>query len=207
MAPLRAAGGGGGGGGGGGRAAAAAATSPTPAAREHSTLLHKLREGCLPASAAVALPAYIGAAHLASASLAAIDASAFGPCTLVCADARRTVTFESRGDRFRQTEHAASALMLTSSGLGDALVEQPRRALWHSLINELGSPRKAQAAFHAHRWPTAPHLSVCMERDDARTVSITTATRTQHGWLMTHTDTQGQPRTRHRLTCGDGVPA
>ena len=149
-------------------------------------------------------------AHLASQTLAAIDASAFGPCTLVCADAKRTVTFESSGDRFRQTEHAASAaLMLTSSGLGDALVEQPRRTLWHSLIEEWGSPRSAQAAFHAHRWPTAPHLSVCMEREDARTVSITTATRSQHGWLMTHTstDAHGQPRTRHRLACGDGVPA
>ena len=30
-----------------------------------------------------------------------------------------------------------------------------------------------QAAFHPHGWPDRPHLSVCMGRQDARTVSHT----------------------------------
>ena len=30
-----------------------------------------------------------------------------------------------------------------------------------------------QEAFHRHRWPDRPHLSVCMDRQDARTVSHT----------------------------------
>jgi hypothetical protein len=63
-------------------------------------------------------------------------------------------------------------LLFTSSGLGDHLVEGVRRELFDDLFagpaKEWGS---AQDAFHRHRWPDSPHLSVNMDRPDARTVS------------------------------------
>jgi len=63
-------------------------------------------------------------------------------------------------------------LLFTSSGLGDDLVEGVRRELFDVLF---GGPadgwEAAQDAFHRHRWPDRPHLSVNMERADARTVS------------------------------------
>lgn len=63
-------------------------------------------------------------------------------------------------------------LLFTSSGLGDHLVEGVRRELFDDLF---GGPadgwESAQDAFHRHRWSDRPHLSVNMERADARTVS------------------------------------
>jgi hypothetical protein len=62
--------------------------------------------------------------------------------------------------------------LFTSSGLGDALVEGPRRRLFERLV--LGAEDSwldGQSRFHRHRWPGQPELSVWMERPDARTVS------------------------------------
>jgi len=56
--------------------------------------------------------------------------------------------------------------MWTSSGLGDHRVDGPRR----ELFRQIG---ETQDAFHRHRWPDRPHLSVCMRRADAMTVSCT----------------------------------
>ena len=63
-------------------------------------------------------------------------------------------------------------LLFTSSGLGDHLVEGPRRELFRSTLLQTPTP-SAQDAFHRHHWPDCPHLSVCMSRSDARTVSHT----------------------------------
>jgi uncharacterized protein with NRDE domain len=62
-------------------------------------------------------------------------------------------------------------VLFTSSGLGDHLVEAPRRELFEMLFENAHDPVAAQDAFHAHRWPGREHLSVSMERADARTVS------------------------------------
>jgi hypothetical protein len=64
-------------------------------------------------------------------------------------------------------------MMFTSSGLGDSLVDPPRRKLFHQLLGHAMSPRAAQDEFHRHCWPDRPHLSVRMSRADARTVSQT----------------------------------
>ncbi|MCX5688819.1 MAG: NRDE family protein, partial [Planctomycetota bacterium] len=111
-------------------------------------------------------------ASLAPALLTELDASTFGPCTLICADAFATLIFRNIGQRFTQTTHHEPTLMLTSSGLGDALVEEPRRRLWNQLTQHHRSAHAAQLPFHTHRWPDAPHLSVLMERADAQTTSI-----------------------------------
>ena len=65
-------------------------------------------------------------------------------------------------------------IMLTSSSLGDAFVEGPRRRLFDRLFaGEARSWLRAQSRFHSHQWPSRRDISVRMERADARTVSQT----------------------------------
>jgi hypothetical protein len=64
-------------------------------------------------------------------------------------------------------------LLFTSSGLGDEVVEPPRRELFDATLGREPTAER-QDIFHRHRWPDRPHLSVCMSRADARTVSYTT---------------------------------
>lgn len=59
-----------------------------------------------------------------------------------------------------------------SSGLGDHLV-QARHPLFKEMVADAGANPDAQDAFHTHRWPDNPRVSVLMEREDARTVSRT----------------------------------
>jgi len=54
--------------------------------------------------------------------------------------------------------------MLTSSGLGDAVVDAPRRQLFERLVLRHERPWPlAQDRFHAHRWPSRPDISVHMD--------------------------------------------
>jgi hypothetical protein len=63
-------------------------------------------------------------------------------------------------------------LLFTSSGLGDHLVEGPRRDLFDQMfLGGLHTWGSAQHAFHRHKWSGREHLSVNMARDTARTVS------------------------------------
>jgi hypothetical protein len=64
-------------------------------------------------------------------------------------------------------------VMLTSSGLGDHVVESPRRTLFRAIFGAADASAGAQDAFHRHAWPEHSHLSVMMSRPDARTVSQT----------------------------------
>ncbi len=62
----------------------------------------------------------------------------------------------------------------TSSGLGDHIVEQPRRELFDAtLLRGVSDISDRQDAFHRHRWHDRLHVSVEMSRSDARTVSRT----------------------------------
>ncbi|MBK8915345.1 MAG: NRDE family protein [Phycisphaerales bacterium] len=106
-----------------------------------------------------------------------IDAAAYPPFRLVAADRGRW--FEAHGDgaglRISESSPLLAPRMFTSSGLGDERVAGPRSALFEDMFS---APRDqwvcVQDEFHAHRWPDAPHLSVCMERAEALTVSFTT---------------------------------
>jgi hypothetical protein len=66
-------------------------------------------------------------------------------------------------------------VLFTSSGLGDRLVEGPRRALFEALVLPAPTP-EAQDRYHRHRWADCPEWSVCMSRPDAATVSLTVVT-------------------------------
>ncbi len=66
-------------------------------------------------------------------------------------------------------------LLFTSSSLGDAIVETPRRRLFDAtLINAADSWLAGQQRYHRHQWPDRPDVSVCMERAGRRTVSRST---------------------------------
>lgn len=64
--------------------------------------------------------------------------------------------------------------LFTSSGLGDGLVEPPRRRLFEAMfeVDPADWPRR-QDLFHRHSWSDRRHLSVCMRREEAATVSHT----------------------------------
>ena len=108
--------------------------------------------------------------------LAELDAKAYGPFRLVAADAGRTLVAAGDGDTLtlETTPLGDRPRMWTSSGLGDPLVEPPRRELFDASFGK--NPEQwpdEQDAFHRHHWEDRPELSVCMARADARTVSLT----------------------------------
>jgi hypothetical protein len=83
-------------------------------------------------------------------------------------------------------------LFFTSSGLGDAIVGPPRRALFEEMF--VGDLVAQQDAYHRHSWPDRRQLSVCMRRADARTVSFTVAEHTDDGVrMMYHADAPDVP--------------
>ena len=59
-----------------------------------------------------------------------------------------------------------------SSGLGDDAVAA-RIPLFERMLGETATPDR-QDEFHRHHWPERRHISVLMDREDARTVSKTT---------------------------------
>lgn len=73
----------------------------------------------------------------------------------------------------RTPDHRAPACFV-SSGLGDSRVA-PRLPLFAESVGRAPTP-ESQDAFHRYVWPERPEISVCMSREDARTVSITSIT-------------------------------
>lgn len=123
----------------------------------------------------------------AIAALAAIDGSDFSPFRIVMTDGvgvadARWVNVPGGahdgapdGARWEIAVEAfeGRGMIFTSSGLGDAVVRGPRTGLFRSVMRRAKSAVEAQDAFHRHSWPDRPEISVCMRRDDARTVSCT----------------------------------
>lgn len=123
------------------------------------------------------IPALLRSATLQDAvnAACAIDAARSRPFRLVIADRRswaalrcdgRTIAVEATGGIERP-------VLFTTSGLGDQLVERPRRALFEQMFASSADLAAAQDQFHRHSWLERPELSVCMRRPDARTVSLT----------------------------------
>jgi Transport and Golgi organisation 2 len=105
----------------------------------------------------------------------------FAPCRLIAADDAVVVVVSiGTGQREVEVYPVAQPLLFTTSSLGDALVDGPRRLLFEQMIpSTAGRARGArdlaaqQDAFHAHRWRDRPAVSVHMSRPDACTVSTT----------------------------------
>jgi hypothetical protein len=64
-------------------------------------------------------------------------------------------------------------IMLTTSSLGDEVVDGPRSELFTRMVVSSDRPFRDQRCFHAHQWAERPHVSVRMSRPDAATVSVT----------------------------------
>jgi len=99
----------------------------------------------------------------------------YGPFTLVLIDRDTRAHVISDGFEMRMTNFIPQddAALFTSSGLGDHLVETPRRMLFEAMIESGGLCAGTQDCFHRHQWPERQQLSVCMRRRDAKTVSHT----------------------------------
>jgi hypothetical protein len=99
----------------------------------------------------------------------------YDPFRLVLIDALEIAELHWDGCRrdFRPVLPLTGSRMYASSGLGDHMVEGPRRALFQSTLGESPISAASQDRFHRHAWPGREHLSVNMCRPDARTVSYT----------------------------------
>lgn len=104
-----------------------------------------------------------------------IDAARFAPFRLVVLDRREIVELAIQDGSLTVRERAdiVRPLMHTSSGLGDALVGEPRRRLFTEMFSGDDDWTATQDAFHRHRWPGREGISVAMNRDEACTVSQT----------------------------------
>jgi hypothetical protein len=105
----------------------------------------------------------------------ALDLSRFEPFRIVMAH-RSTVAVVT-GDWVHSSAEQfplVRPVMLTSSSLGDAVVDTPRRRLFEKLVLAGDDWLHGQFRFHRHRWAKQPEISIQMAREDAATVSRTT---------------------------------
>lgn len=130
-----------------------------------------------PRSRGTIIPALLAAATLedACALATSLAVGEFNAFRLVMADRLSAVEFYSAGAAISRKPTVAldRPVLFTSSGLGDALVDSPRRALFTEFFATRHDWCERQDAFHRHSWPDRPNLSVCMRRPEARTVSLT----------------------------------
>jgi hypothetical protein len=123
------------------------------------------------------IPSLIGCSSMnhAIASASDLDARQYGPFTLVLVDRDTRAQVISDGFHTRVTNlpPQETAILFTSSGLGDHRVEAPRLALFEDMLRNCGISAATQDSYHRHHWPDRQHLSVCMRRLDAKTVSHT----------------------------------
>jgi hypothetical protein len=130
------------------------------------------------ASRGAIIPALLSSSSLEAAldRASTLPAAVYAPFRLILANAQECVEIQGDGDRLCRIQRVAllRPRLFTSSGLGDHRVEGPRRRLFEMLFQAPREWLAAQDAFHRHSWPGQPHLSVCMRRPDAQTVSQTT---------------------------------
>ncbi|HQE28690.1 MAG TPA: NRDE family protein [Phycisphaerae bacterium] len=111
----------------------------------------------------------------AAALASRLDPARYPAFRLVLLDRRQWVEILAADGRLtvRGPQLIDKPVMYASSGLGDDRVDPPRRALFEEMLAAVTDPALMQDAFHRHQWPDGPHLSVCMSRPEARTVSLT----------------------------------
>ena len=104
---------------------------------------------------------------------AALDPRDFDRFRLVMVQRGTIATLTSDGAELAvELAGLTRPIMLTSSLLGEAWVEGPRRLLFERFFaGEERSWVRAQSRFHQHQWRRRRDISVRMERADAQTVS------------------------------------
>jgi hypothetical protein len=104
-----------------------------------------------------------------------VDPAEYEPFRLVLADCSEIAEIRTTGGGLEMVGRRRLIVpaLFTSSGLGDHRVESPRGQRFYRCFGEPYFWLEQQDAFHRHRWPERPELSVCMSRADARTVSYT----------------------------------
>jgi hypothetical protein len=123
------------------------------------------------------IPRLVGASSISEALGRMLDAGAarYRPFRLLMLDASQLVECWLEADRLRyRRTYLQGAVMRTSSSLGDAVVDGPRRTLFRRFFRGTARADAAQDAFHDHQWPGCEAVSVLMARADAATVSRTT---------------------------------
>ncbi|MDG2054321.1 MAG: NRDE family protein [Phycisphaerales bacterium] len=123
------------------------------------------------------------------------------PFRLVVTDGRMCIeAVQGFGRMSCQMHDLIEPIMRSSSGLGDDVVEGPRRSLFESMFVDSDlSPISIQDQFHASRILNHDEQSVDMWREDARTVSTAVITVTAVEIRMVYTP--GAPREK-----APGVP-
>jgi hypothetical protein len=123
------------------------------------------------------IPALLACAALDDAvrEALAVDARLFAPFRLIVLNERELVELASDAGQLRLRSRASldAPQFFASSGLGDQVVEGPRREAFEEFLIRQPATCRQQDALHRHRWPDRPHLSVCMSRPEARSVSFT----------------------------------
>jgi hypothetical protein len=164
-----------------------------------------LATSAAPLSRGKIIPALLHAGTPLAAAFSALDLdpALYAPFRLVLVNRREGVEVHSDGARIRLLWRIGMTRpqLFTSSGLGDQVVEVPRRQLFGEFFDRPGDPFAQQDAFHRHRWADRPHLSVCMNRQDARTVSHTLVfLGPDGGTLSYHPDAPDRPTETLTLT-------
>jgi Transport and Golgi organisation 2 len=115
-----------------------------------------------------------------------LNADDYAAFRLVLADRQRVADVYCTGGTCQRhpPSDIAGPILFTSSGLGDALVDPPRRALFGEFFGAGQDWRAQQDAYHRHSWPERRHLSVCMWRPEARTMSLTVVEMDSDGVRM-----------------------
>jgi hypothetical protein len=99
---------------------------------------------------------------------------------------RAAIRHEGKSLLVTKTITIKEPILYASSGLGDEYVLRPRRALFKEWFGNGDYSPQRQDTFHRHSWPDRPHLSVCMRRPEACTVSYTTIEVNQCQAVMTY---------------------
>lgn len=137
------------------------------------------------------IPALIATDGVAAAlaSVGRLDPCGQRPFRLVMADPRERAVVVGNGTSIEVVERTSdrTPFMITSSGLGDHIVEGPRRTVWDDAFDPAPVDLEAaQDAFHRHHDPASTHTSVSMYRDEAWTMSRTEVTVTAGGAELRH---------------------
>jgi hypothetical protein len=152
-------------------------------------LLNKQGTAREPISRGVVIPALLGSESPEDAvtALRAMPLEGFAPFRLLVVAPRTVIECAvEEGDLYVTSHRLLQPLLFTSSSLGDALVDGPRRLLFEQMFGTPWDLPAQQDAYHRHRWSDRPAVSVHMSRHDACTASTTTVEVTPTQVRMTY---------------------